>query len=201
MGSACVDDAVPSAQAVGCYGADPPAVTLAPITIATAWNMQGPRAAAEASRLFGVTLPETPNGMARGHAIDALWLGPASWLIVAGAAPPGDLVAQRDALNAAGAALFDVSASRVAFAVGGTRSAMVLAAGCPLDFHPSVFPVGHCAQSVFARVNAIVCRPARDGAFVVMVARSFGRDVWHGLCAAAMEYGYEVQPARAWPAR
>ena len=194
-------DSAPSPQAVGCYGAAPPAVTLAPIMIGSAWNVQGARAAAEAARLFGVTLPETPNSLVRGQAGDALWLGPASWLMLFAGAPLGDFVAQRDALNAAGGALFDVSASRVAFAVGGARSAHVLAAGCPLDLHWSVFPVGHCAQSVFARVNAIVCRPARDGAFVLMVARSFGRDVWHGLCKAAMEYGYEVQPARAWPAR
>ena len=37
----------------------------------------------------------------------ALWLGPGSWLVVSGSAPLGDYAAARDALNAAGGALFD----------------------------------------------------------------------------------------------
>ena len=117
---------------------------------------------------------------------------------MSGATPLQDFEGARDALNAAGGALFEVSASRVAYAVRGPRAADVLAAGCPLDFHARAFPVGACAQSVLARVNALCWRSAAD-VFVVLVARSFGRDVWHGLCESALEYGYETAPAATWP--
>ena len=127
-----------------------------------------------------------------------LWIGPASWLVVSSAAPDRTVDDARRGLNEAQAALFDVSASRVAFALGGPQALEVLAAGCPLDFHPRAFAVGTCAQSVYDRVNALVVRVGHDDVeFVVLVARSFGRDVWHGLCTAVP--GYTVLPARRWP--
>jgi sarcosine oxidase subunit gamma len=101
-------------------------------------------------------------------------------------------------MQAASGALFDVSASRVAYAVSGARALDVLAAGCPLDLHADAFPPGRCAQSLFGRTSALYCR-ARVGV-VLMVPRSFARDVWHGLSEAAREYGYVEAPARAWQA-
>lgn len=174
-------------------------VTLAPVTIGWAWNVQGARADSVAERLFGVALPHAANTVTRSADAAALWLGPDSWLLLGATAPPHDYAPVRDALNAAGAALFDVSASRVAFALSGPRAVDVLAAGCPLDFHVRAFAPGSCAQSVLSRVNALFVRPRAD-VFVVLVARSFGRDVWHGLRADAREYGYTVEPVLAWPA-
>ena len=172
-------------------------LTLAPITLASAWNVQGERSAAVARERLGLTPDATPGSVAAGNDVSALWLGPRSWLVVS-ALPLGGFAAARDALCAAGGALFDVSASRVAYGVRGARAVDVLAAGCPLDLDAHAFPPGRCAQSVFARVNALYCRAA-DG-FVVMVPRSFGRDVWHGLCEAARPYRFVEEPARAWRA-
>jgi len=172
-------------------------VLLAPVDIASAWNVQGARAAHAAERRFGLPLPHVPNTVNASAELTSLWLGPGSWLLVKGGRPLEGYADARDALNAAGGALFDVTASRVAYAVSGPRAADVLAAGCPLDFHPRVFAVRACAQSVFARVNALYYR--LDDGFIVLVARSFGRDVWHGLCAAAMEFGYVVKESSAWP--
>ena len=182
---------------------NPPQVVLAEVRIASAWNVQGRRAIDEARRRFGLVLDEAPNTMTSSTITSSagttsLWLGPESWLLVTAETPLRDFGARRDALQAAGGALFDVSASRVAFAVSGARALDVLAAGCPLDLHPDVLAPGRCAQSVFARVNALYARAA-DG-FVVLVPRSFGRDVWHGLCEAAEEFGYVVEAARAWRA-
>ena len=170
---------------------------LAPVAIASAWNVQGERAATVAGERFGVSLDATPGSVTASGDVSALWLGPRSWLIVSGE-PLADYAAARDALSAAGGALFDVSASRVAYAVRGARALDVLSAGCPLDLHPDAFPPGRCAQSVFARVNALYCRAA-DG-IVLMVPRSFARDVWHGLTVAGAEYGLVTEPARSWRA-
>jgi sarcosine oxidase, subunit gamma len=213
MASACVSDAQSSsaprgvaAMQPGHYGAAGTRVVLAPATMARACNVQGNPAnsalVADVERLFGVTLPLTPNTSTRTAAWLALWLGPRSWLLLAsaGAATASisvDFEACRDALNAGGGALFDVSAGRVAFTLRGDGAATVLASGCPLDLDVRVFPPGHCAQSVFGHVNVLLYRHAQASAFTVWVATSLAADLWHSFCAAAAEGGYEV--ARAAP--
>jgi len=166
-----------------------------------AWNVQGnclrPALAAEALRIFAVELPSQANTTTRGDSITAFWLGPESWLLVARGEPTRlNFAAQRDAINAAGGALFDVSAARVAISIAGLDADALLARRCPLDFHLSAFPVDHCAQSLLGRVGALLHRRDAD-AFVVMVARSFARDVWHALCVSAAADGYDVVPTTA----
>ncbi len=186
----------------GHYGAAATGVTLAETTIAGAWNVQGdagrPEFLATARQAFGLSLPTTPNTTARTEALTALWLGPASWLIVA---PDGSALADadevRNALDTAGGALFDVSASRVAWTIAGGQAATVLAKGCPLDFHQRAFAEGTCAQSVFARVNALFYRRAAAPTFTMLVARSLARDAWRALCLSAAPCGYEVLPPRS----
>ncbi len=190
--------------AIGHYGAEPAQLVLAERTIAFAWNIQGDATRSPfeeaVQRLFHVALPPIPNTTTRSAALTVLWLGPESWLLVAGAHSPAtpavaDFTALRDAMNTQGGALFDVSASRVAWAVSGPRAAAVLAASCPLDFHARAFPAGHCAQSLFGHVNAIFYRQRETPAFTVMVARSFASDAWRALCLPAAQYGYEVGPS------
>jgi sarcosine oxidase, subunit gamma len=185
----------------GHYGAAMTEVTLAQSTIIAARNVQGDGARtpllAEARRYFDLDLPLVPNTTARGEAWTALWLGPKSWLLVARAASSeapqlAAFTAQRDALNTVGGALFDLSASRVAFQIGGKRAATILAKACPLDFHIRAFPAGHCAQSLLGHVNALIYRPEAAATFTVMVARSFASDAWRALCLSSAQYGYDV---------
>ncbi len=185
----------------GHYGPATTGVTLAETRFASAWNVQGdarqPDFADEIHRLFDLALPVAPNTTARSRTLTALWLGPASWLlVVAGKTAPENFDACRDALNASGGALFDVTASRVAWTVAGEHAATVLAKSCPLDFHPRAFPEDACAQSLFGQVNALVHRRAASPAFTLMVARSLARDAWHTLCRSSAPYGYEVLPTR-----
>lgn len=183
----------------GHHGAEGSGVTIAEATIAGAWNVQGDAAHAAfvdaAQRMFGVTLPMAPNTFAQSAALTALWLGPSSWLLVAGGASPlVDIGASRDALNAVGGALFDVSASRVAWTLSGPRATAVLAKGCPLDFHPRTFAAGACAQSLVGHVNALYIKHDDAPTFTVMVAGSYARDAWHALCESAAQYGLDVRP-------
>ena len=104
-----------------------------------------------------------------------------------------DFNAARDALNAAGGALFDVSASRVCFSVAGDAAPDVLGALCPLDFHMRVFPVGACEQSLLGHIGALFFRNGAS-AWAVLVPRSYARDAWHSLALAAMPHGYDVVP-------
>ena len=182
--------------APGRYGAGPPQLALGEVTLYAAWDAQGDPARASfadaVTRAFGVALPVASNMTARGAGSTAFWLGPASWFIVARTQTPAiDFNAARDALNAAGGALFDVSSSRVAFSLAGEHASTVLAKACPLDFHPHVFPDGGCAQSLFGHIGALFYRLERKE-WLLMVPRSYARDVWRLLCISAMEYGYEV---------
>lgn len=186
---------------VGHYGASATGLTIAEVTIAAAWNVQGdatrPDFVEEATRLFDVVLPTKPNTTARSDTLTALWLGPTSWLLVAGGASTlTDSVAKRDALNQQQGALFEVSASRVAWSLAGSRIAELLAKGCPLDFHPRAFAVGGCAQSVYGHVNVLIEKRDETPTFTLMVARSLARDVDRALGVAAAQYGFDVLAAR-----
>jgi heterotetrameric sarcosine oxidase gamma subunit len=93
---------------------------------------------------------------------DVLWLGPDEWLVIGG----------READYPEAAAAVDVSASRVCFELAGDDVEDVLAQGCSLDLHPSVFAPGCCAQTVLARAQVILQRTGAD-AFRVYVRPSF----------------------------
>lgn len=197
-----LDAAAIGSTAPGHYGAAATGVTLADTSIAAAWNVQGdparPPFAGEVRRAFGVTLPQAPNTIVATDALTALWLGPTSWLLVAGGASPlVDFAAKRDAMNAQGGALFDLTASRVAWTVSGAHAATVLATSCPLDFHPRAFVAGACAQSVLGHINAVIVKRDETATFTVMVARSFARDLWHVLSLSAARHGYDVAPPTA----
>ena len=185
------------ATMAGHYGATATGVTFAETTFVGAWNVQGnagdPAFDDAVRGAFGLSLPVASNTSIRNGALTALWLGPRSWLVVASEEPTiADLESRRDAINAARGALFDVTASRVAWTIAGPQAATVLAKGCPLDFHPRAFGEGACAQSVFGHVNALFYRRAASTVFTLMVARSLARDAWHFLCQSAAQYGYDV---------
>jgi sarcosine oxidase subunit gamma len=193
------DGAQIGATTPGHYGAAPTGVTFAETTFAAAWNVQGDAElfvfAETARQLFGLMLPTTPNTVARTNALTALWLGPTSWLLVAAdGSTLTDFAAKRERLNGARGALFDITATFVAWTLAGPSAATVLAKGCPLDFHPRAFATGSCAQSVLGHVNALVYR--RDAStFTLIVGRSYARGVWRMLCEAAAQYGYDVLAA------
>ncbi len=183
------------------YGAAGSSVFLSEATIATRVERAGRaptrrRCAPKCSASQGSRCRAPPIRPARPQACVALWLGPQSWLLVAADADPlGNFAAARDALNAAGGALFDVSASRVAYVIDGPRAVDVLATGCPLDFDPRLFGAGQCRQSLYGRVPALFYRQATTPACTLLVARSFARDTWHSLCMTAAPYGYTVRAA------
>ena len=200
-------DAIASAStAPGANGVTPSTVTLAEAMIAAAWNVQGdPRQSsfvARAQDVSGVALPLEPNTTAHGDHVTAFWLGPRSWLLVAGRdGALANFDVNRDLLNQAGGALFDVSASRIAWTVSGEGAARVLQKTCPLDLHPRHFAVGQCAQSMLGHINCLVYKMDAAPTFIVLVARSFAADAWTTLCASAIAESYRVAPPAAFPHR
>lgn len=162
---------------------------------AAAWNLQGDPTRQgfvdEVRGQLGIALPLKPNTSARSEALIALWLGPRSWLLVAEKpdSPLAGFTDQRDVLNAAGGALFDLSASCVAYRIAGPGAPAVIASGCPLDLHARAFRVGDCAQSLFGRIDVLLHKQDDVPTFTIMVARSFARDAWQALSESAAHYG------------
>ena len=93
---------------------------------------------------------------------DAIWLGPDEWLVLGG----------REEDYADQPAAVDVSANRVCLELAGDGAADVLARGCALDLHPSVFPPGRCAQTLVARAQVILYR-TDEHTFRLLVRPSF----------------------------
>ena len=177
-------------------------MTLAETTFAAAWNVQGDPSRApfadEARRLFGLALPDVPNTTARHGALTALWLGPTSWLLVASDASALDgFAAQRDAVNAAGGALFDVTASSRRMdgrrATRRDRARQALPARLPrARVSPKARARKACSATSTRSSTATI-----SSSFTLLVARSYAHDVWRTLCQSAAQYGYDVLPPRS----
>jgi sarcosine oxidase subunit gamma len=143
---------------------------------------------------IGAVPPTQPNTVAGPAALAdgprVLWLGPDEWLVVA--ADGEALVQLRAALEGRSAAVVDVSDSRAVITLSGARARDVLAKGCPLDLHPSVFPPGRCAQSLLAKAHVLLHRIDEAPTFEIYVHRSFADYLWTWLEDAAAEYGMAV---------
>jgi sarcosine oxidase subunit gamma len=132
-----------------------------------------PAAAGPVGNALGVRLPTDPNTTAGAGGLAALWLGPDEWLILA---DPGNAVLDeatvRAALGDRPGSVVDVSAQRVELVVGGPSARDLLAHCCSLDLHPSVFPVGRCAQTLVAQVQVVLWHPVED-AYHLLTRLSF----------------------------
>jgi sarcosine oxidase, subunit gamma len=92
----------------------------------------------------------------------ALWLGPDEWLVIGA----------REEDFADAAAAVDLSANRVCLELVGDDVEDVLAQGCSLDLHPSVFAPGRCAQTLLAKAQVVLHR--RDAeTFRILVRPSY----------------------------
>lgn len=116
-------------------------------------------AADELEAVLGRPLPREACRSVRGGGVDALWLGPDEWLLLADAplAVPG---------------LVDVSHRQAALVLSGTHAAAALNGGCPLDLDPAAFPLGACTRTLFGKAEIVLWRRVPE-AFHLEIARSF----------------------------
>ena len=139
-----------------------------------------------ASQLLGEELPLTANTMRIGVR-RVYWLGPDEWLIVTVAEETAGLLAQlRDALQQA--SLTDVSGGQVALRISGPNARDVLEMGCTLDFHPSEFKVGDCAQTGLAKATVLIGLIDNEPTYEILVRRSFADYLARWLRRSAGEY-------------
>jgi sarcosine oxidase subunit gamma len=128
-------------------------------------------------------VPEEPNTVSSTDGLDAIWLGPDEWLLVA-LRPPDDVLSElAGALERTHHALVDVSANRVIVQLSGARRHELLSTGVPVDLHPRSWRPGRCAQTLFGRAQVLLHE--REGTTRVFVRPSFGGYVAARLADAA----------------
>ncbi|WP_430783372.1 sarcosine oxidase subunit gamma [Actinoplanes sp. G11-F43] len=101
--------------------------------------------------------------------VTLLRLGPDEWLAIGPPDAQERLTARYESV--AGASVVDVSAQRTTLELSGPGIRELLALGCSLDLHPSMFAVGDHAQTTLAHTPVILLR--REPVFWLMVRASF----------------------------
>ena len=149
-------------------------------------NPADPTFSSAVHTVSGLALPVVANTASMGTDRQMLWLGPDEWLLQCpigqGAALEATL---RQALAGQHFSVVNVGHGNTVLRIQGPGAADLLARGCPLDFHASVFAAGQVAQSHISRANAtILCRQA-GSRYEVTVRRSFADYLFRWLCAAA----------------
>ena len=146
-------------------------------------------AAEAAEQILGVTLPTAPNTTSASNDLQALWMGPDEWLLLA---PDGAAERLReeleDALDGHHASVVDVSAQRTVIELAGADARDVLRKGCSLDLHPRAFAPGRCAQSTLARAQVTLLARSDEPAYWVLIRASFADYLAEWLLDASAEY-------------
>jgi sarcosine oxidase, subunit gamma len=126
-----------------------------------------------AERAFGTPVPTTACRAGVQGERAALWLGPDEWLLIA-PEPAGSsvLAGLESALTGLPCSIVDVSHRQIGLEVAGAHAELLLAAGCPLDLHPSAFPLGMCTRTLLGKTEIVLWRTG-PSAFRVEVWRSF----------------------------
>ena len=88
----------------------------------------------------------------------AISVRPERWLLMSPPTTPGLAGAAWQQECAGTAAVIDLSSALAVFYLAGADSAEVLARGCRLDLHPTVFPTGCATATTIAQVAVIIVR-------------------------------------------
>lgn len=150
----------------------------------------GPAAAA-VSAILGLQLPNTPSTYVSTDTLAAIWMAPDEWLITSGTVSAVALETQlRSAVGEYGGAAIDVSAQRTTIRLRGANARDVLAKGCSLDLHPTVFRKGTAAQTMLELAGVVLIALDDAGAdYRILVRSTFARYLADWLIDAAEEFG------------
>ncbi|MGI9235110.1 MAG: sarcosine oxidase subunit gamma [Woeseiaceae bacterium] len=122
---------------------------------------------------LGQKLPVKPNTISRAmHRI--YWLGPDEWHVVT-ALSNVDEVLQKlwRKLARQHVSINNVSGGQTIFQLSESKAPEVLAKGCTIDLHPSVFELGTCAQCGLAKAPVLLGYIDEAPVYEIIVRRSF----------------------------
>ena len=138
----------------------------------------------------GLDLPITPNTVSERKTRRIFWLGPDQWLLHC-PLEKASAFAERleEELTSAQHAVTGVSDETTSLRLGGPACLDVMYQGCPIDLHPSVFPVGSCAQTMYAKAPILLHAVDEAPTFDLHVRRSIADYLWRYLVEAARSHG------------
>ena len=153
----------------------------------------GPGGLAAAGILGVDALPGTASTIVMGDDTAVIWFGPDEWLVTSRDRPAETLESElRHAVSEHGGAAVDVSAQRTTLRLRGDHARDVLAKGCSIDLHPSVFGPGAAAQTIVGQTAVVVIPLSDNGTdYRILVRPSFARHLAEWLIDAAAEFALE----------
>lgn len=144
---------------------------------------------------LGMELPIKPNTCVSSTSnvsgvLDVLWYGPSEWLVVTKNQNSAvDIVrGLRVGFGDQHASATEITGGNTMLQIFGESARNLLAKATPLDLHHSVFKVGDCAQTVFAKAGATLYLSDDAKTFKVIIRRSFADYVGVWLLDAAQEF-------------
>ena len=142
--------------------------------------------------VLSLKLPTAPCTFAADAASAVYWLGPTEWLLLVEAHTQSALEARLREAVRGHFSVVDVSGGQTQINLSGPALADVMKKSAVYDFSAANFPVGRCVQTVFAKAGALVSKPA-DGAFDLIIRRSFSDYLAKWLLDAGREYGCRIE--------
>ena len=144
-------------------------------------------------RYFGTALPQAANSFTRSGERRAVWLGPDESLLICSDAEAGELHRILSTqMEGQHFALSVISDALSVYSLTGPYVREILAKGCALDLHETIFTPGRCAQSALDRAAVTLICEDKDEIRLIC-RRSFADYVETWLKDAATEFGYEVR--------
>jgi len=139
-------------------------------------------------------LPAQANSYSRTPTRKLAWLSPDEWLLLAPAADTRSLVAELEKrLVKHHHAVNDLSSGMSRFRIQGPHCNALVAKGCTIDLHPTVWHDLSAAQTLIAKSPVLMLGVAPQ-CIDIVVRRSFAEYLWEWLLAAGREF--ELQTGR-----
>lgn len=124
-------------------------------------RIYGPDAEARFRTIVGLAPPRIRE-QAHKKGLTLAWLAPGEWLVTGVETDISAWVVRVGDRGGDEVLVTDVSHARTAFLLGGANARAALAAHCPLDLWPDVFPVNAVARSLLGDTGLFIARLA-DG--------------------------------------
>ena len=154
---------------------------------------------AAAGKALDLVLPLKVGQVTTRAAVTVICQGPDQWLLLTEGGREAALEeALQEALTAVHHSIVDVTHGWAQLEMRGPHARDVLAKGCSLDLHPSVWPTGQSATSLIAKAGVTLWLQ-EDGAtagptFRLLCRRSHAEYLWTWLEDAALEFVVAIAP-------
>ncbi|MCC7275866.1 MAG: sarcosine oxidase subunit gamma [Alphaproteobacteria bacterium] len=143
------------------------------------------------SGAFGLDLPP-PGRAASARGIDAIWIQPDAWLLLAPRGAEGALAAEVKRAAGDAGSVVDQSHGKTLMSLAGAAARRVMAKGCRLDLDAPAFGPGRAAVTQIAQIGCVVHQRDAIPTYGLVVPSSLAIPFFEWLTSSAAEFGYEV---------